>query len=99
MGGTYVESLGRLAARLIPLSEAEASDLVEQLRLPAEIADRHAPALADILVKIGALAESAQGWLEALDLNPIVVTPTGLLALDARCIVRPEAWSPTPTEA
>jgi hypothetical protein len=52
----------------------------------------------DLLVKIGALAERAQAWLEAPDLNPIVVTPNGLLVLDVRCIVRPEPRSLAATE-
>jgi acyl-CoA synthetase (NDP forming) len=89
IGGTYVEALGKLAARLAPLSTEDALALVQELHLPEGVAGQEASALADIVVKVGALLTGAQPWLDSFELNPILVTPDGLYATDVRCLVRP----------
>jgi acetyltransferase len=88
MGGTFVEALGKLAARLAPLSMDEATELVNELRLPETVANQHSSALADIAVKVGTLLTNGQPWLDSFELNPILVTQDGLRATDVRCLVR-----------
>lgn len=45
-------------------------------------------ALADIVRRIGDLAHASEPWLESLDINPMALTPTGIVAVDGLVIVR-----------
>ena len=51
----------------------------------APVADE--ASLLDILLRVSALVELCQG-IEELDLNPVIVSPTGAVAVDARIRVR-----------
>jgi len=88
-GGTAVELLGDVQVRLAPVDPIEASEMVRGLRtFPLVDGYRGAPrgdvaALEDIIVRIGALA-AAHPAVAELDLNPVVVSPDGAIAVDAR---------------
>ncbi|MEO3855877.1 acetate--CoA ligase family protein [Acrocarpospora sp. B8E8] len=96
LGGVFVEVLNRVGGRMAPLGMDDARSLI------AEFADtkvmhgfRGRPgwdleALAGILVAAGRLAVAGRGWIESLDLNPLVYSPSGFLAVDALCLVRDE---------
>jgi acyl-CoA synthetase (NDP forming) len=83
LGGIFVEVLKDVAIRVPPLDDAEAREMVEEIRgaallrgargrPPADVA-----ALADAIVRLGRLARAQQGSLLALDLNPVLVLPEG----------------------
>jgi acyl-CoA synthetase (NDP forming) len=98
-GGTAVELLGDVQVRLAPVSGDEASGMLRGLRtFPLLDGYRGAPradvtALEDVIVRIGALA-AAHPVVAELDLNPVVVSPTGAVAVDARVRVAPVAARP-----
>jgi len=101
-GGTAVELLGDVQVRLAPVAPIEATDMVHGLRtFPLLDGFRGAPradiaALEDVVVRIGWLAATHPEIAE-LDLNPVVVSPTGAVVVDARVRVeRPARRPPYP---
>ena len=94
LGGIFVEVLKKIGGRLAPFSREDAESLIaefEDARVMHGFRGRPAwnlESLADILVSAGALADGAGRWLEALDVNPLIVTEDGFLAVDALCLVR-----------
>jgi acetate---CoA ligase (ADP-forming) len=82
--------------RSAPVTPAEASEMLHGLRtFPLLDGYRGAPraavaALEDVVVRIGALA-AAHPTVAELDLNPVVVSPDGAVAVDARVRVAPVA--------
>jgi acetate---CoA ligase (ADP-forming) len=94
-GGTAVELLGDVQVRLAPVAGGEAAEMLRGLKtFPLLDGYRGAPradvlALEDVIVRVGTLA-AAQPAVAELDLNPVVVSPTGAVAVDARVrVVRP----------
>jgi acyl-CoA synthetase (NDP forming)/GNAT superfamily N-acetyltransferase len=94
LGGVATEVLGDHAARLIPLTDADADDLIHGVHAaPLLFGHRGAPpvdtaALADVLLRVSRLAGDLPEVAE-LDLNPVLATPDGAQAVDARIRVRP----------
>jgi acyl-CoA synthetase (NDP forming)/GNAT superfamily N-acetyltransferase len=92
-GGTAVELLGDVQVRLAPVADVEAAAMVRELRtFPLLDGYRGAPradvpALEDVVVRVAALA-AAHPELAELDLNPVVVSPSGALVVDARVRVQ-----------
>jgi acyl-CoA synthetase (NDP forming) len=93
-GGTLVELLGERSVALPPVDRARAGAMVGRLRLARLLAGvRGRPAVAvDALA--GALASFSQlgvelgDRLEAVDVNPLVVHPGGVVAVDALVVAR-----------
>jgi acetyl coenzyme A synthetase (ADP forming)-like protein len=96
-GGTLVELLKDVSVRLTPLSRGDAQRMLRELRsFPVLEGYRGSPpcdiaALEDILLRISALAEDHPRIAEA-DCNPLIVTATGAVVVDAR--VRVEEIAP-----
>lgn len=94
LGGILVEVLNKVGGRMAPFTRAEADDLIEEFA-DAKIMHgfRGQPAwnldaLAEILVAAGRLAAGASDWLDSLDVNPLLVTEDGFVAVDALCLVK-----------
>jgi acyl-CoA synthetase (NDP forming) len=94
MGGTLVEvigQLGGLGGKLAPLAEADARDLISECdRFGIMDGFRGAPAwdraqLAQLLVAAGQLIAAGRDWIETMDINPLIVTAGGAVAVDAAC--------------
>jgi len=96
-GGTAVELLRDVSIRLTPLTESQADEMIRGLatfplldgyrgRPKADVA-----ALRELVLRLSALAEDLPGVVE-VDLNPVVVGPDGVSAVDAR--IRVEARDP-----
>jgi acyl-CoA synthetase (NDP forming) len=89
LGGVATEILGDHAARLAPLTDADADDLIHSIRAaPALLGDRGQPtvdigALHDTLLRVSRLADDLPEVAE-LDLNPVIARPDGVIAVDAR---------------
>lgn len=92
-GGTLVEVLQDHALALPPLNHALARRWVEQTRIAKVLHGvRGQPAvnlaaLDDTLVKFARLVQHERRIIE-LDINPLLATPEGIIALDARVVVR-----------
>ncbi len=93
-GGTAVELLGDVSVRVCPLGADDGEQMVRSLAIfPMLLGFRgQAPvdlgATADLVLRVGALADSHREIVE-LDLNPVIATPDGALAVDARVRVSP----------
>ena len=96
-GGTAVELLKDVAVRITPLTDIDAGEMVRSLATfplltgyrgspPADVA-----ALEDVLLRVSTLVE-AHPEIAEMDLNPVMVTPSGAAVVDAR--IRVEAAAP-----
>lgn len=95
VGGIFVETLRRIGGRLAPLSESDAAGLVEEFADTGLLDGFRGgtpwsrPALAAVIRAAGDLAARGRDWIETMDVNPLIVTETGLVAVDALCLLRP----------
>lgn len=100
LGGVAAELLGDVAFRAAPLTDIDAQELVREPRSsPLLFGYRGAPpaavdALIEVLLRVGALADEQPDVAE-LDLNPVRVSASSAVVLDARVRVAP---SPTGDE-
>jgi acetyltransferase len=92
IGGVFVEIYKDVAFRLVPLTRRDALDMIGEIEAqPLLDGARGRPALdraelAEVLLRVSALVERVPE-IEELDLNPLVITETGLVAIDARVVV------------
>jgi len=99
LGGTAAELLGDRSFRALPLTDLDAARLVRALRSsPLLFGYRGAPpcntgALEDLLLRVARLAEDVPELVE-LDLNPIIVSATGVAAVDGRARLSPTGATP-----
>ena len=88
-GGIYVEVLKDTVTRLAPLSRGEALEMLDELRMaPLLRGVRGQPpvdrsALAEIICRFAQLAMDV-AELREIELNPLVASPSGVVAVDAR---------------
>ena len=89
LGGIFIEVLKDVRAGLAPLSRAEARDMIRGLkgyRILQGVrgqAGVNEDAFADIVWRLSALVQAAPEIIE-MDLNPLLGTPDGVTAVDAR---------------
>jgi len=94
LGGTSTELLGDKATRLAPLTDVDAHEAVRELRAaPLLFGYRGGPTVdveqvEQLLVRVGLLAHEIPELAE-LDLNPVIATPTGAVAVDAKVRLAP----------
>ena len=94
-GGIATQILDDKAIDLVPIDYAQARALIARTRISAVLAGyRNVPAadvagLADVLNAVSAMAVDLPDLLE-LDINPLVVSAAGVIALDARARITPE---------
>ena len=81
LGGVATDVLGDRAARLAPLTVADADDLIHAIRAAAALPAHDG--LRDILLRVSQLADELPQVAE-LDLNPVIARPDGVIAVDAR---------------
>jgi succinyl-CoA synthetase beta subunit len=93
MGGVYAELLDDVAVALAPLSQELTEQLIRSLRgAPLLLGARGHPALAigaaaSVALSLSQLAVERSAITE-LEINPLLVKPDGVLALDARVVLR-----------
>jgi acyl-CoA synthetase (NDP forming) len=96
-GGTAVELLHDVSARITPLTDEDAREQLRSLKTyPLLEGYRGAPradieAVEDVLLRIGRMVET-HAEIAELDLNPVIATPDGVFVVDAR--VRVEQSQP-----
>jgi acyl-CoA synthetase (NDP forming) len=88
-GGVYAELIGGAEFRIAPLTDADAEELAQSGKAGRLVAGfrgagpSNAAAIADVLHRISALGEELPEVAE-LDLNPLIATADGCVAVDAR---------------
>ena len=99
-GGVLVEILAERAVLLAPVTESAALAALRRLRIaPVLAGSRGQPAadlgaIADAIAGLSRLACDLGDALEALDINPLICSPTGAVAVDALLIPGPPAPPP-----
>jgi acyl-CoA synthetase (NDP forming)/GNAT superfamily N-acetyltransferase len=94
LGGVATEVLRDHAARLAPLTDTDADQMIREVRAaPLLFGHRGGPhadigALTDTLLRVSRLADDLPEVAE-LDLNPLVARPDGVWAVDARVRLTP----------
>jgi len=91
LGGVFVEAIEDVVFRTLPVTMADAREMIASLRYArvldglrgAEPADREA--LADLLVRVSRLA-AAEPRIAEIDLNPVIVHARGYTIVDARMV-------------
>jgi acyl-CoA synthetase (NDP forming) len=97
LGGIFVEVMKRVGGRMAPMSEQDAAELIDEFSdtgvidgfRGAQPWDR--TALAATLIAASRLAAGGRDWIASIDVNPMIVTSDGPLAVDGLCLVRDEA--------
>ena len=88
-GGVLVELLGDTVFRQCPVTEADAEEMIEEMKGRVLLrgyrgsAPADERAFRDVLLRISQLAAACPG-IEEMDLNPVLVLGTGAVAVDAR---------------
>ncbi len=98
LGGVFVEVLGDVAFRLVPIARGEAEAMIDALQGRALLdgARGRAPvsraALVDLLLAVGGeggLLHRCGDAIAELDLNPVIVSADAAVVVDARVILAP----------
>ncbi|WCO69194.1 acetate--CoA ligase family protein [Iamia majanohamensis] len=103
VGGILAEAVGDAVVRLVPLSRADAEDMVDGLATQALLGPfRGEPAvdrdaLCDVLLGLSAAAEADPG-IASIDLNPLIVVDGRPVAVDA-LVERSDDAGEAPTDA
>jgi acetyl-CoA synthetase (ADP-forming) len=91
LGGVLAEAIGEAVFRLLPASQADCQDMIDDLGIPALLGplrgepavDRHA-----LTTTLLGLAEAAGGEsIQAIDVNPLVIRDGQPVAVDALVVV------------
>jgi acetate---CoA ligase (ADP-forming) len=91
LGGIFVEVIRELAGRLAPLSPDDARDLLREfdsIGIIDGFRGRKAwnrPQLEQLLVAVGNLIAGGRAWIGEMDINPLILTDAGIVAVDAVC--------------
>jgi acyl-CoA synthetase (NDP forming) len=94
LGGVFIEVFRDVSFRVPPFDKDEARRMVDEVVGSALLRGaRGRPkgdikALVDTIIKVQKLAVENAGNLVELDINPLVVLPKGVVALDALAVVR-----------
>ena len=93
-GGTAVELFGDRVLRILPLTDQDAHEMVRSIRgAPLLFGHRGAPkcdvaAVEDVLLRVARLADEVPQVAE-MDLNPLIASPSGAVAVDVRIRLAP----------
>jgi len=88
-GGPSAELMGDAVARITPLTDSDALEMLRSLRTFPLLTGYHGSppcdigALQDVLLRLSALVE-AHSEVAELDLDPLVASPAGAIVVDAR---------------
>jgi succinyl-CoA synthetase beta subunit len=88
-GGVQVETSGGVAGRTLPMSAESAAALVDETAGPAVFARLRGAtawdtaALVEVVRALNALWQRTASWAGSIDINPLIVTADGVVAVDA----------------
>jgi acetate---CoA ligase (ADP-forming) subunit beta len=92
VGGITVELLKDVSFRLAPVTKAECLEMIKEIKVfplltgyrgsqPCDI-----DAIADVIIKVGNIM-SEMGDVKEMEINPLIVHPKSVLAVDARMVL------------
>lgn len=96
LGGIFVEVLKDVAFRICPITRTDAQEMIDELKGAALLKGARGreaaniDVIADVLVRVGGdggLLMRGVGNLSEIDINPLIVSPQGAVAVDARFIL------------
>jgi acyl-CoA synthetase (NDP forming) len=88
-GGIYAEILSDVAVRPLPVDERDVAEMIDGLKVAPLLEGARGARPADkqafirLVLGVAGMAESADGAISELDLNPVVVQPGRAVAVDA----------------
>ncbi|MDQ4018132.1 MAG: acetate--CoA ligase family protein, partial [Thermoproteota archaeon] len=94
LGGIYTEIFKDVVFRILPITNADAAAMIEDLRGKQLLkgfrgADPiNIEMLSDALVKIGKLGTDMAAYYESIDFNPVIAYPNDYYVVDAKIILR-----------
>ncbi len=94
LGGIYTEIFKDVVFRILPITNAEATAMIEDLRGKQILkgfrgADPiNIEMLSDAFVKIGKLGTDMAAYYESIDFNPVIAYPNDYYVVDAKIILR-----------
>lgn len=95
LGGVFVEVMRRIGGRMAPMSPLDAAELIEEFGDTGVLdgfrgsAPWDRQALAAVLEAASRLAAGGRRWIESMDINPLIITAEGPVAVDGLCLMRP----------
>lgn len=96
LGGIFVEVLGDVSFRICPITRGDAEEMIDELKGAAILKGARGrkpvsrEAILDVLLKVGGeegLLMQHAGDISEADINPLIVSDTGAVAVDARFIL------------
>jgi succinyl-CoA synthetase beta subunit len=93
LGGTVVEVLGDVVFRVVPIDEREARQMIRDIRSAALLNGyRGGPAVSvdsvvRALMSLSGLMTAFPHVIREIEINPLLVTPEGAVAIDAMAVV------------
>jgi hypothetical protein len=94
LGGVFVEVMRKIGGRMAPMNDEDAAELIDEFSDTGVLDGfRGAPpwdrcALASVLKAASLLAAGGRAWIESIDINPLIVTADGPVAVDGLCLLR-----------
>ncbi|MGB8387837.1 acetate--CoA ligase family protein [Mycobacterium sp.] len=94
LGGVFVEVMRKIGGRMAPMSSEDAAELIDEFSDTGVLDGfRGSPpwdrgALASVLKAASLLAAGGRTWIESIDINPLIVTADGPIAVDGLCLLR-----------
>lgn len=91
-GGIYTEVVKDYAFRIAPITETDANEMIAELAIAKILAGVRGEPACDIAAVAGALQKVSQlvcdhPAIGEIDINPLIVGPSGAIAVDARIIL------------
>ena len=100
LGGVFVEVLRGVQRRIPPIDADEARSMIAKLAGAATLGEFRGRAAAsvdaavDVICRIGQLAIDLEDRVAEVEINPLMVTPAGAVAVDAVVAVRGQGAEP-----
>lgn len=91
LGGPLLEAMQDVSFRVPPFDEAEARAMMADLRCAAAITEAAGPSLDRVVEAVMAMQDMAVDLADVvseIDVNPLLVRPRGVMALDALVVAR-----------
>lgn len=95
LGGVFVEVMRKIGGRMAPMSDEDAAELIDEFGDTGVLdgfrgsAPWDRRALTSVLTAASVLAAGGREWIESIDINPLIVTADGPVAVDGLCLLRP----------
>ncbi len=92
LGGILVEIIKDVSFRLVPLERQDASEMIQEIKGYTLLKGVRAQppvnitALEDLILKVSDLT-TKNPQIKELDLNPVIASPEGIVAVDARIVL------------